>query len=354
MRGQDKAKAWFSPHLAGFFSAGARGGTHKGSDRQTVPPLRQFGCARKASALRADGQGVRQKLALLLLIPGLVLASAAAGPDPLIRKHVSEARFTLVATDQNNRPLPSLNPAEIVVLEDGEPVSHFDLRSAGDLPLRIGVVLDLSDSTLKSWALVRDSLLRSLQKVMRPEDTLLVVTFNSKVQTEQTLHAPNELIAALQDPPTGGLTALYDALYRESDHPLFVGEQEPHRSALILFSDGEDDLSLHGAREVISRAQKNGIAIYTVASHDPRQQSAGDLVLREFAESTGGRDFVVKDGLQLQEALSAINGELRSSYLLYYRVTEPSGPGAFRRVRIISTQNPDFRIRSRKGYFPSP
>ncbi|HMK22157.1 MAG TPA: hypothetical protein VK466_07460 [Terriglobales bacterium] len=128
-----------------------------------------------ASALRADGPNVRQKLAVFVAVPLLVLASAAAGPEPLIRKRVSEVRFTLVATDQNNRPLPALSPADILVLEDGQPVPRFDLRAGADLPLRVAVVLDLSDSTLKYWTAVRNALLRSLQNVMRPEDTLLVV-----------------------------------------------------------------------------------------------------------------------------------------------------------------------------------
>jgi Ca-activated chloride channel homolog len=307
-----------------------------------------------ASALGADGLGVRQKLAVLLLLPSLVLASPAAGPDPLIRKRVSEVQFTLVATDQDNRPLPRLSPADILVLEDGQPVPRFELQSAADLPLRIGIVLDLSDSTLKSWAVVRDSLLRSLQTLMRPDDTLLVVTFNSKIQVERTLDVPDQLAGTLQNPPVGGLTALYDTLYRECGHPLFSAGQEPHRSALILFSDGEDDLSLHGASEAIARAQRNGIAIYTVNTHSPKQHTAGDLVLHDFAETTGGRDFIAKDEDQLQAALTAINDELRGSYLLYYRVAEQSGAGSFRRVRVVSTQNEEFRMRSRKGYYTAP
>jgi VWFA-related protein len=297
---------------------------------------------------------VRQKLSVLLLVPLLVLASAAAGPEPLIRKRVSEVQFTLVATDQNNRPLSGLTPADILVLEDGQPVPRFDLRSAADLPLRIGIVLDLSDSTLKSWASVREALVSSLQNVMRPGDTLLVVTFNNKIQLERPLNAPEQLAVALQEPPVGGLTALYDTLYQVSGHPLFGGDHEPHRSALILFSDGEDDLSLHSAPEAITRAQRSGIAIYTVATHNPKKRAAGDLVLHEFAETTGGRDFVVKDGVQLASALAGINEELRSSYLLYYRVSEQMGAGNFRRVHVISTQSEEFRVRSREGYFTVP
>src|SRR5262249_36199033 len=130
--------------------------------------------------------------------------------------------------------------------------------------------------------------------------------------------------------------------------------REPHRSALILFSDGEDDVSLHGLNDSVARAQRNGVAIYTITTHSLKKRLAGDLVLREFAQSSGGRDFIVKDSLQLQDGLSAINTELRSSYMLYYRVPEGSGAGPFRRVRVISTQNATFQMRSRPGYFTEP
>ena len=345
----------FAPRV-GFFCALVREAGRWARPRiwGSSPPLLGFLQAPKASALCADGQGVRQKLAVLLLVPWLTLASSAAGPEAVIHKRVSEVQFTLVATDENNRPRPNLSPNDILVLENGEPVSRFDLRSAADLPLRIGIVLDMSDSTLKSWAIVRSALLQSLQNLMRPEDTLLVIAFNSKIQLERSLNSPAQLAATLQNPPMGGLTALYDALYRACDHPLFAADREPHRSALILFSDGEDDLSLHGAGEAIARAQRNGIAIYTVAAHNPRKPSSGDLVLKQFAKTTGGRDFIVKDESQLQDALFTINSELRGSYLLYYHVSDEEGRGGFRRVRVIPAQDETLRVRSREGYFTAP
>ena len=350
-------EARFSPHqpgvLARILIPGAAN-VGPGPVEPCVLPLLRFAEARKASALRADGLRMSQKLVVLLLVPLLLGASSAADPESLIRKRVSEVQLTLVATDQNHRPLLGLSPSDITVLEDGQPVPKFELRSASDLPLRIGVVLDLSDSTLKSWAVVRSALLSSLQNLMRPGDTLLMVTFNSKIQLERTLNSPAELGPALQAPPIGGLTALYDALYSTCDHPLFRADRDPHRSALILFSDGEDDLSLHGLGDSIARAQRNGVAIYTVTTHSPKKQLAGDLVLREFAASTGGRDFIAKDSGQLQDALSAINDELRNSYVLYYRVPQESGAGPFRRVRVVSTHNEAFQLRSRLGYFTSP
>lgn len=100
---------------------------------------------------------------------------------------------------------------------------------------------------------------------------------------------------------------------------MFTSNQAPHRAALILFSDGEDDLSLHDLSDAITEAEVTGVAIYTVSAHNPKTRAPGDAVLHDLAVHTGGRDFVAKDANQLQEALAAIDGELRTSYLLYYR-----------------------------------
>jgi len=90
-----------------------------------------------------------QKLGVLSLLVFGIGAGFAAESGFLVRKRVSEVQFMLVATDQHNRPLTTLTPADIVVFEDGRPVPNFELRSAAALPLRLGILLDLSDSNAK-------------------------------------------------------------------------------------------------------------------------------------------------------------------------------------------------------------
>ena len=121
-----------------------------------------------------------------------------------------------------------------------------------------------------------------------------------------------------------------------------------------MFSDGEDDLSLHGLGDAIARAERAGVAIYTITSHNPKKKTIGDAVLHHLAETTGGRDFIVKDQAQLEGALSEIDGELRTSYLLYYRASEQPGVGTFRRVHVIPSAGGRARVRSRAGYFTAP
>jgi VWFA-related protein len=286
---------------------------------------------------------------LLLLVPNF-----SGESTPLLRKRVSEVRLALVATDLNNRPLPNLSPADITVLDDGRLISHFELRSAADLPLRLGIVVDLSDSTRNSWTVVRSALINSLHQVLRPKDELLVLTFSNEIAMQRTLTDPKQLDVTLQNPKSGGLTALYDSIYRTCDHNLFNTDTEPHRSAMILFSDGEDDLSRHSLNEAIAKAQFAGIAIYTLSSHNAKKIRQGDFVLRDLASATGGRDFVVSDARDFQDALSAINSELRSSYLLYYRPPDESTIRTFRRVFVVPTQTNGSHLRSRTGYFTTP
>jgi VWFA-related protein len=325
------------------------------SARVHALPLLRFGGARKTKVLGADSRGVKGKIGWLFLTSFLMTVPAVAGESNfLVRKRVSEVQLTLVATDRNDRPLSHLSPTDILVLEEGQPIPRFQLRSAADLPLRIAIVLDLSDSTVKSWATIGTTLVDSLPQVMRSNDELLVLAFNSKIEMERTITDPVQLRAILAHPSTGGLTALYDALYHACGQAVFSDDHEPHRSALILFSDGEDDLSLHGLDDAIARAERRGISIYTVATHDPRKSTPGDTILHDLATTTSGKDYIVKNTGQLRDALSAINIELRNSYLLYYPVPKESSPRAFRRVRVIPTQSDGSRLRSRAGYFTAP
>ena len=306
---------------------------------------------RKALLPRADCLGVRQKIVAILIFTFFV-TNVCGESAPVFRKRVSEVRLTLVATDQNDRPLSTLAPGDITVLEDGQAIPNFELRPAADLPLRVAVVIDLSDSTQKAWATVRSTLARSLAEWMRPRDQVLVVAFNSKTVMERTVSQPAQLEAALERPDANaGLTALYDTIYQVCDQAIFKGDVEPVRSAVILFSDGEDDLSLHGLADAIARAELNGVSIYTISSHNPRRPSAGDAVLHELATSTGGRDFVVSDAARLQQSLSAIRDELRSSYFLYYRPPNDQEVKGFRRVHVVPASEGGTRVRSRTGYF---
>jgi Ca-activated chloride channel homolog len=292
-------------------------------------------------------------LGRVLLVLILVRVAYAADPDLVLHQRVSEVRLTLVATDREGHPWPGLSAASLAVSDEGGAIADFQLRSANDLPLRVGVLVDLSDSTHDSWTAVRTALTQSLEGLVQPQDQILMMTFNSQVQSERVLTSPQELDQTLPE-SKGGLTALYDTLYRACQHPLFSDDLQPRRSAIILFSDGEDTLSYRGMADAIASAQRSGIAIYTLTVHKPNRWQRGDAVLRELARATGGNDFVVSDMKGMQDALQTIHEELRSSYVLYYRPLKGEGGRRFHRVEILPAQNARLRLRARAGYYPEP
>jgi VWFA-related protein len=296
---------------------------------------------------------VNRTFGRVLLVLIFVSSSYAADPDLVFHERVNEVHLTLVATDSQGRPWPGLAAANLAVADEGRAVADFQLRSANDLPLQVGVLLDLSDSTHSSWPAVRAALTQSMEGLLRPSDQILMITFNSRIETERVLARPQEIDESLPA-SGGGLTALYDTLYRACQHPLFSGGLEPHRSALILFSDGEDNLSYRSLADAVTCAQRSGIAIYTITVHKPNQWHRGDGVLHSIAWATGGNDYVVSDLKAVQAALQAIHEELRSTYLLYYRPSIEQMAGGFRRVEVLPAHNADLHLRARSGYYTSP
>jgi len=290
----------------------------------------------------------------LLLSCALALADFAAEPVLHIRKRVSEVQFTVVAEDGSGRPLLNLSANVLCVRDNGQTIADFHLRAASDLPLRIGIMADLSGSTAVTWEQVRTSLIRATGDLLQPQDQVLLVEFNQKIQIARTIQQPAELARVLPAKEVGGLTALYDSVYLTCADREFFERSGPRHAALILLSDGEDNLSLRGLDDAIARAQQSNIAIYTIAMHRRKAHLAGDTILRAMAENTGGRAFVVRDGAELQVALATIGEELRSAYLLDFRPAQDDGTQLFHRVEVAPIPGEHLRVRTRAGYFTSP
>jgi len=286
------------------------------------------------------------------LLLGFFFVDSALVDDSLgvIHKTVSEVELTVIATDRSGRPVLHLSPEEVSVKEDGVPVRNFDLRSGSDLPLQVGIVLDLSGSMQRSWPMIRRVLSQSLGEILRPDDQVLLFAFDNHIKMEKVLASPQAL-DLMEIPKGGGLTALYDALYTACNQRMFLGSGTLRRAALVVFSDGEDNLSRHDLTESVDSAEGAGVAVYSISIHNHQQHNGGDQVLTEMTSATGGRSFIAASDNELASALDAIKDELRGSYLLYYR--SPSALNRkFRRVELLPTEPNGISLRSRAGYYP--
>ena len=297
---------------------------------------------------------VTNRPALLLSTLFVLVTTLLGESTAVIRRTVSEVQIRLVATDREGKAVPNLSPADIRVLEDDQPIQNFELRAASDLPLRVGLLVDTSDSNLATWAMTKAAVTDFLRQTLRPNDQALIVAFDSHVEAERMVTDSQEAVSLLATPHPGGQTALYDTVYATCQNPLFTDFREPRRSAFIIFSDGRDNLSWHDLGQTIENAAFNGIAVYSISAHAKRAENPGDAVLHDLAISTGGHDFLVSAPRELHDALMAIREELRSSYLLYYHPLNEVGGREFRRVRVIPAQDRGPLLRHKSGYHLAP
>ncbi len=222
--------------------------------------------------------------------------------DTTIHKSTAEVDLLVTVIDQQHRPMMNLGPADFTIVDGGAPVSSFiDFRVNTDLPLRLGVLIDRSDSIGTQFELQKQAALRLIQRVLRSgDDKFFVGSFDARADARHPLtNDTTALLVAADSVKKGGLTALYDAVYDGALNLEKERENVTLRKALILFSDGEDTFSLHGLGEAIAAAQRAGVSIYSIGMKH-KGRSPGDAILQSLSKETGGMAFVSVDPRTLE------------------------------------------------------
>lgn len=305
---------------------------------------------------------------------------------PRYSSTVSEVRVTFFATEQNNRPVETLSKDDFAVVDNEQVIRNFrSFTHSQETALEVVVLVDMSESVAPR---LRSAISNVLQLVALdqsiPSDNTAVLSFGGMVDArpartreggkEKTSGdltpailcsggcGGSDSIARLQAVKSGGMTPLYDALIFAADflsnHRLATG-QDNLRPVIILFSDGNDTISLHSAGEALRAMQDAGALIYSVDLSSSNLSSAnlsgsvrpsGGAFLQWVSEATGGRYFSPRFFVNgnVASLLSAVLEDLRASYVVTYDL--PSHRAGFHDVRLLPTHNLNLTFHSRNGY----
>ena len=306
----------------------------------------------------------RFRLVLSLMIAGGLSLSAQenqAGGEgdvqesegPPIRVVVEEVTVPFIVTDNRNRILTELNQEDFKVYEDGQEQRITAFVQETGVPLRIGLMVDTSNSIRDRFAFEQRAAADFLRSLLRPEiDLAFLASFDSMAELVQDFTADlDELVSAIDSLRAGGGTALYDAIFYGSRDRLLEGAPDlgSYRRAMVVLSDGEDNQSRYSRLQALEVAQRAEVIIYTISTNIRGIRMPGDRVLQQFAEETGGRYFQPFNMSDLDVAFEAINTELRSQYSISYQPTSPRD-GKYHEIE-IDPQRRGLRVRARKGYF---
>ncbi len=287
--------------------------------------------------------------------------SESSTDEPLttIRASVQEVNLIFTATDKKGHFRKDLKQSDLAVLDDGKPpVSVSSFSSQTDLPLRVGLVLDVSGSITDRFTFEQESAIRFFHQILRPKtDEAFVLAFDSVQRlTQDFTDNPETLAKGVTNLTPGGGSAVYDAVYTASTQKLMkVKADRPVRRVIILISDGEDNQSRITKPEVIEAAKRAEVTVYAISTNTSNTRSRGDKVLQKLAEETGGQVFYPAKLDDVVHAFNVIQDELRSQYALSYKPADFSSDGRYRKIDIQARAMKNVVIRARKGYFaPTP
>jgi len=277
-----------------------------------------------------------------------------AGALLTIHKRVDEVNVLFIATDKHGKFVRDLNQNDFSILDDHKPPqSIINFHRETDLPLHLGLLIDVSGSVHSRFDFEQDAAISFLQKTVRAGfDKAFVVGFNKQSQMAQDFTDNVQLLSAgvhrLQD---GGGTALYDAIYRACKEKFLKDRPDrPVRKAIVIVSDGEDNQSEVSRAQAIEMAQRSEVIIYAISTDDSGLILRGDKVLEQIAEATGGRAFFPFKLKDMTHSFAAIEDELRSQYVVSYKPADFDADGRYRSIEISAVKK-DLQVRARKGYF---
>jgi Ca-activated chloride channel family protein len=258
------------------------------------------------------------------------------------------------AAFKDKRPVSDLTLQEVQIIDNKKaPASLVSLRSAAEVPMRLGLVLDVSHSQSASLRHAVEHAKTFLGQATADVDRVFLMSFSEKIEASAFLDRQQLSITPIKAQRLGK-TALYDAVVFACRERLALDPASPARQSIVLISDGEDNHSKSTLNDAIAAAQAAGVTIYAVSTNDTGIFLLGDQNLDKLTKATGGTAYYGGTYNDVTKALDWIALQLRTQYVVTYLPGDTAK--GFRPIRLSSSRK-KMRITAPEGYYtelPTP
>lgn len=328
-----------------------------------------------------------------------MLPAGQAKPAATISVTAKLVNLPVVVRDKNGALVQNLTQADFALSVDGRPqtIRYFDRDN--NLPLTLGLLVDISGSVRSALEQERIASEDFLDQMVTPRDQAFVIQFAHEADLLQDLTSSQQkLHAALDNIGTtygegqngqnsggyggygrhggfhGGGTMLYDAIYLASNQLM---QKQQGRKALVILTDGEDRGSMETLASAVAAAQRAETVVYAIYFKGEQHGYGGHggyrgfggrhggypgggenhvdgkKVLEQITGETGGRMFEVSGKQTFAAIYTQIAEELRSQYRLGYVPDAAAGAEGFHRVELTVPKNKKLMVQTRGGYYSS-
>ncbi len=312
-----------------------------------------------------------------------------------IRVTVRVVNVPITVLDKRGLPVIDLTKDDFRIYEDGKPQAIKYFFRGTRPPLRIGLIVDTSNSARRKISFEQDAASEFVFNMLQgrsSQNRIFLQTFDATSSVVQDFtndpEALNEKVRTLK---AGGGKALYDAIYYACKEKMMkTGPPEESRRVLVILSDGIDVQSQHSLDEALSMAHTAETVVYFIGNSAYGYANPGDKVLRQIAVETGGAAFFPQEaapgsdlatgylshgqigetsqnkGLgastgifsaerleHLADSLEAIGRELSEQYNIGYTPVNSVMDGTYRAIKVVALRK-GVNLRSKPGYFATP
>ena len=281
-------------------------------------------------------------------------ASASSADESRITVDVTRVNLLYTVTDKKGRFVSNLTKDDFEIIENKKPQQILEFTAETDLPLRLAILVDTSNSIRDRFRFIQEAANDFLATVMRPgKDRALVVSFDTSPELVSDLTDDTVALSkAIRDLRPGGGTALYDAIFYACRDKLMKDQpRDKFRRAIVVLSDGDDNQSRWTREQALEMAHKADAVIYTISTNITHLETSGDKVLKRYAEETGGVAFFPFKAEDLGQSFENISNELRHQYNVFYRPDPLRTDGLYHPVEIRVKDRKEFSVRARHGYY---
>jgi VWFA-related protein len=323
-------------------------------------------------------------------------AAEEVGEGDVVRVDTTLVTVPVSVLDRQGRFVPNLQRDDFKIFENGveQSIAYFE---PAEKPFTVALLLDTSASTHFHLPEIKEAAI-AFAKQLRPQDRVLIVSFNDEVLLLTEVTNDLNLIETVieENANTGNSTRLYDAVDLTIKERL---NKIKGRKAIVLFTDGVDTSSQQATyQSTLGEVEELDALIYpiqydttdylramqaansgTVTVVTTRRGPFGttttqqtynaplnggvpipgsskadydraDRYLHALADKTGGRLYEANDTAQLAQAFSRIAEELRRQYSLGYYPKTDDPNGNDRRQIKVKVRQPNLAVKARDSY----
>ena len=305
---------------------------------------------------------------------------------------VEVVNVPVTVLDKRGRPVIDLKKEDFQVLENGIPQAIRYFSREMRQPLRIGLILDTSNSARPALQFEKDAASEFVFNMLQgrsSKNQIFLQTYDATSSIIQDFtNDPEMLNEKIRDLKAGGGKALFDAIYFACKEKMMNSDPPANtRRVLVVVSDGRDVESQHSLDEAVSMARKAETLIYAIGNAAYGYANPADKILEKISVETGGAAFFPlgetpgtdlgtgylshgqigdtsqNKGLgaatgvysatrlvQLADSLESIGHELNEQYSLGYTPANNKADGTYRTIRVVARRK-DVKVRAKPGYF---